>query len=72
MTPEPELIAAALAFRDRWTPARCKAKGYADWTDALDHAWQAGWDDKEPEGWLLRRLRNSGGPMWLLDFKEPT
>jgi hypothetical protein len=54
----PEHVAAALAFKERWTKARCKKRGYRDWREALQVAYHQGWDDREPDGGLLRAFRN--------------
>lgn len=66
-TPKPthEQLEAARGFQKRWSASRCKREGYSDWRDALSSAWSAGWDDQEPDGHLLRQLRNNFGPQWL-------
>jgi len=61
----PEWIAAALAFKARWPADRCKRRDFADWREALQSAWYHGWDDREPDGAMLRQLRNNYGYEWL-------
>lgn len=59
---------ALQAFKVRWSlPARCRAKGFADWRDALHAAWWEGWDATEPMGAYLRQMRNELGPGWLAE-----
>lgn len=42
------------------------------WKSALVNAWAAGSDASEPNGHLLRQLRNRLGPEWLVGFRLPT
>ena len=60
MTPTPEQIAAVKAFAARH--GRC-------WKVELRNAWLYGSDVQEPDGHLLRQVRNSCGPVWLQGFK---
>lgn len=57
-TPQPneEQSAALLLF---------KLKHPLDWKTKLATAWIYGTDTKEPQGHLLRQIRNQCGPTWL-------
>lgn len=55
-TPTPEQLEALQAY---------KAKYGAHWKDALSSAWMQGADAREPNGHLLRQVRNQLGPSWL-------
>lgn len=64
-----ELIKAALQFKAKYNKALCKKRGFKDWREALMLAWYQGWDDREPNGGLLRMFRNNGGHDWLKEQK---
>ncbi len=40
-----------------------------DWKEVLNTAWVNGRDTNEPDGHLLRQVRNNFGPSWLIKFK---
>lgn len=61
--PSPEQLQALQAFADK--------KGRS-WKQALSDAWMNGSDDREPNGHLLRQLRNQFGPSWLATYKPST
>lgn len=42
------------------------------WKHKLAIAWLNGQDEQEPEGALLRQVRNTFGPRWLAEFKLRT
>lgn len=54
--PTPDQLEALRAY---------KAKHGAHWKSALNSAWQVGSDVREPNGHLLRQVRNQLGPSWL-------
>lgn len=54
--PSPEQLAAVAAFA---------ARHGRDWRYALVDAWLTGRDAREPDGHLLRQVRNTCGPAWL-------
>ena len=54
--PRPDQVAAVAAFARLHGP---------DWKDALSQAWWDGSDCREPDGHLLRQVRNQYGPAWL-------
>lgn len=58
-------IAAFFAKYDHRNSLR--KKGFANWQQALEFAWQSGKDVLEPEGHYLRQVRNTLGPDWLLE-----
>ncbi|BBA45322.1 MULTISPECIES: hypothetical protein [Burkholderia] len=41
------------------------------WKKKLIDLWHSGRDEREPEGPLLRQIRNNGGPGLLVDFRLP-
>jgi hypothetical protein len=46
------------------------AKKYGrNWKQELSDMWLAGRDANEPNGHLLRQVRNQCGPSWLAKFK---
>lgn len=55
-TPTPEQLAAVRQFRDKY------GRG---WREGLLNAWMNGRDASEPDGHLLRQVRNQFGPTWL-------
>ncbi len=58
--PRPDHVDALRAF----------AKKYGeDWKTKLNDMWFDGKDAREPQGHLLRQVRNRLGPRWLKDFK---
>ncbi len=45
------------------------AKKYGEhWKEALNIQWCNGKDTNEPDGHLLRQIRNNFGPDWLIEF----
>ena len=46
------------------------AKYGASWKHKLQIAWLAGTDTAQPNGHLLRQVRNQFGPSWLGKYKE--
>lgn len=58
--PNAEQLAAVRAFAEKYGK---------DWKNKLSIAWSRGTDDREPNGALLRQLRNNFGPEWLKKFK---
>ena len=54
--PNTEQQAAIEQFKAKYGPA---------WKDKLSQAWMAGWEHLEPNGHLLRQVRNNCGPSWL-------
>jgi hypothetical protein len=61
-TPTPEQLEALRAFA---------AKHGAGWKVILHGKWMNGGDVNEPNGHLLRQVRNQGGPRWLTKFGFP-
>lgn len=61
-TPTHEHVAALQRFADR--------RGRY-WKATLRCMWFNGRDIDEPDGALLRQIRNQLGPEWLEDFKLP-
>jgi len=57
--PNEEQLAALQAYA---------ARNGAQWKRKLADAWLDGRDDREPNGHLLRQMRNRGGPSWLKRF----
>ena len=41
------------------------------WRQSLADAWWTGTDADEPNGHLLRQLRNQQGPLWLATYNLP-
>ena len=41
-----------------------------DWKSVLSSMWWTGRDANEPDGHLLRQIRNQAGPTWLSNLKE--
>lgn len=41
------------------------------WKEHLSNAWWNGDDVREPDGHLLRQVRNYFGPRWLKQYKLP-
>ena len=41
------------------------------WKERLAGAWWVGSDVREPDGALLRQVRNECGPLWLKQYKLP-
>lgn len=60
--PTPEQLAAVQAFR---------AKHGRTWRADLLAAWLNGRDASEPDGHLLRQVRNQLGPRWLASAVIP-
>lgn len=54
--PNPEQLAAVAAYAERHG---------AQWKNKLHMAWLTGNDTSEPQGALLRQVRNQYGPKWL-------
>lgn len=59
-TPTAEQLEAIKAF--------AKKHGRS-WKQELNDAWMDGSDAQEPNGHLLRQVRNNLGPRWLIKFK---
>lgn len=59
-TPNEEQLAALRAF---------KARHGRRWKEDLSSMWVSGKDASQPNGHLLRQVRNQGGPQWLVKFK---
>lgn len=68
-----EQLQAVEAFRVKYSDRRqLRRLGCADWVEALQQAWQQGWDAGEPNGGHLRRLRNTPEAMrYLMGFLQP-
>lgn len=58
--PSPEQLAAIEAFR---------VKNGRHWKERLSTAWATGRDEREPNGHLLRQVRNNFGPEWLQSYQ---
>lgn len=58
--PTPEQLAALQAFAQKYG---------RNWKYKLVGAWCNGADAREPNGHLLRQVRNQLGPQWLANFK---
>ena len=41
------------------------------WKSELNNAWLNGDDAREPDGHLLRQVRNQLGPSWLQSYRLP-
>jgi hypothetical protein len=54
--PSPEQLAAVAAYA---------ARHGRTWRADLGAAWSTGRDTREPDGHLLRQVRNTCGPAWL-------
>jgi hypothetical protein len=61
-TPTPEQQSALTAFAQR-------SGRY--WKARLLRLWDTGRDENEPEGPLLRQVRNNLGPSFLVDYRLP-
>lgn len=59
-TPTTEQLEALNAFRVKYG---------RKWRNTLVDKWMLGTDDREPNGHLLRQLRNQFGPSWLATFQ---
>jgi len=57
--PTPEQVEALRAFAGKY--------GH-NWKHTLSNLWFNGRDDREPNGHLLRQVRNQGGPRWLAKY----
>lgn len=58
-------------FRAKYDRKRCKALAVANWKEALRLLWYRGSDDREPNGGILRSIRNHPGALgyqWLDRF----
>lgn len=65
-TPKPLPNPAQLAALQRY------ANGHGrTWKSQLSQAWSLGRDECEPDGALLRQVRNVFGPGWLLSKANP-
>jgi hypothetical protein len=62
MSITPEQEAAVVAFARRHGRY---------WKRELNNAWLNGSDAREPDGHLLRQVRNQQGPRWLTDYRLP-
>ncbi|USN14386.1 hypothetical protein KABACHOK_05730 [Brevundimonas phage vB_BpoS-Kabachok] len=61
----PEASAALLNFADKY------AKVEGGWKEHLTILWATGGDTQEDAGNLLRAIRNTYGPSWLMDVYAP-
>lgn len=70
--PMPKWAADAFeAVRLKFDKKRCKKLHVSDWKEALRLLWHTGRDDLEPNGGVLRSIRNHPGAMgyrWLQDY----
>ncbi|WP_196493113.1 hypothetical protein [Burkholderia territorii] len=70
--PMPKWAADAFeAVRLKFDKKRCKKLHVSDWKEALRLLWYTGRDDLEPNGGVLRSIRNHPGAMgyrWLQDY----
>jgi hypothetical protein len=62
-TPTAEQLEALYDFSLKYTTKR------GGWKEHLVTCWMNGADAREPNGHLLRQLRNTLGPQWLKTFK---
>lgn len=46
-----------------------RTKNGPDWRAKLNDHWFRGTDDRQPDGGLLRQVRNQRGPSWLHNLK---
>ena len=60
MKPTTEQLAAVQAYATKYGEG---------WKRQLVLAWNQGTDVREPQGHLLRQVRNQFGPTWLSKFK---
>jgi hypothetical protein len=60
-----EQLAAVAAFAGKYATRK------GGWKEHLLSCWMNGADANEPNGHLLRQVRNSVGPKWLKDFELP-
>lgn len=60
--PNPDQLAALASYARRHGRT---------WRASLRAAWESGRDEREPEGALLRQIRNQYGPAWLTRFQLP-
>jgi len=58
--PSPQQLAALKTFASRHG---------RQWKRALNNAWLDGSDAREPDGHLLRQIRNHFGPQWLKRYR---
>lgn len=47
-----------------------KARHGRYWKAALSHCWLSGTDAHQPDGPLLRQVRNAHGPEWLYSYER--
>lgn len=59
ITPSEEQLMAVCTYAE---------KHGRDWKEKLNNAWLNGSDANEPNGHLLRQVRNQFGPSWLAEF----
>jgi hypothetical protein len=62
-SPNPEQLQAVQAFAAKYAT---KSEG---WKEHLITCWMNGADAREPDGHLLRQVRNQFGPQWLKRWK---
>lgn len=60
-SPSPAQLEAIEAYR---------LKHGSNWKEKLSDAWASGRDDREPNGHLLRQVRNNFGPEWLEEYQS--
>jgi hypothetical protein len=63
--PSAEQLAAVEAFAAKYGKLR------GGWQEHLLTVWMSGADAREPDGHLLRQLRNQFGPRWLAKYGQP-
>ena len=59
--PSPEQLEALESFK------RSHGSG---WKEDLANAWWTGRDASQPNGHLLRQIRNQFGPQWLANYRS--
>lgn len=60
--PTPDQLQRLIRYAERHGP---------DWRSKLVHDWWTGRDAAQPDGHLLRQVRNQLGPTWLAKFQLP-
>lgn len=61
----PEAATALLNFAQKY------ARVEGGWKEHLTILWATGGDTQEPDGGVLRSIRNTYGPTWLIDVYAP-
>ena len=65
LIPSAEQLAAVDAFAAKYGKLR------GGWQEHLITCWMSGADAREPNGHLLRQVRNQFGPSWLAKYGQP-